>query len=102
VSTLRAYAEAARLGNLKYFEERQTQLGELAGQTDEDGRSLLHLAAASGNVPLLSLLAQYSKQTVNSHDEEGKHSMHASNSQGRHEIITQQVHCSPGERVLVV
>lgn len=51
-------SEQARQGNLAYFESLNSeQLIELVVKKDEDGRSLLHSAAVSGNLELLQLLA---------------------------------------------
>ena len=55
-----AAADAARSGNVGYFEvlpaEELTRL--LAGQ-DSDGRPLLHSAAASGSLPLTQFIANH-------------------------------------------
>jgi 26S proteasome non-ATPase regulatory subunit 10 len=52
-------AEHARKGDLGYFVEGKgsAQLPQLVKRRDEDGRSLLHSAAASGNLQLAQLIA---------------------------------------------
>ena len=51
-------AEAAREGNAQYFLDLSLEdLQQLCARKDEDGRTLLHSAVVSGNLELISLLA---------------------------------------------
>ncbi|KAF5836354.1 ankyrin repeat-containing domain protein [Dunaliella salina] len=78
---------AARQGNLQFFEEQAGDLVNIAGtRRDEDGRSLLHLTAASGCLPLVKLIAQHSS-SVNTHDEEGWTPLHSAVSCGHTEVV---------------
>jgi ankyrin repeat protein len=52
-------AEHARVGDVPYFEViRRAELEFLVRAKDEDGRTLLHTAAAYGHLQLLQLLIQ--------------------------------------------
>ena len=66
-------AEAAREGDLQYISGiAPEELIRLCSKKDEDGRTLLHAAAASGSLPLLQYLLDRggAAGTVNSSDEE--------------------------------
>lgn len=64
--------EQARQGNVEYFQQLSPDtLGRLQQSKDEDGRSLLHAAAASGSLPLCELLHDKGGQaSVNQQDDE--------------------------------
>ena len=66
-------AEAAREGNLQYFQTLDVdELAALCRKRDEDRRSLLHSATASGNLELVQHLAERSPpDTVSGADEAG-------------------------------
>lgn len=65
-------AAKARAGDLPYFQAMTApELGSLLVGRDEDGRTLLHTAAAEGHLELLQLLiAAGSAKVVNKHDDE--------------------------------
>lgn len=65
-------AAKARAGDLAYFQAMPAiELGSLLVGRDEDGRTLLHTAAAEGHMELLQLLiAAGSAKVVNKHDDE--------------------------------
>jgi hypothetical protein len=65
-------AERAAAGDLTYFEsERKAELGFLVWARDEDGRTLLHLAAANGHLQLLeTLVAAGASKVLNKSDDE--------------------------------
>jgi ankyrin repeat protein len=65
-------AAKARAGDLAYFQALSAlELGSLLVGRDEDGRTLLHTAAAEGHLELLQLLiAAGATKVVNKHDDE--------------------------------
>lgn len=65
-------AGKARDGDVSYFQAMPApELGSLLVGRDEDGRTLLHTAAAEGHLELLQLLiAAGSAKVVNKHDDE--------------------------------
>lgn len=65
-------AGKARDGDLAYFKSLSAlELGSLLVGRDEDGRTLLHTAAAEGHLELLQLLiAAGSGKVANKHDDE--------------------------------
>lgn len=65
-------ASKAREGDTAYFDGLAgPELSALVVGRDEDGRTLLHTAAATGNMPLVDLLAQHgAAKVVNKQDDE--------------------------------
>ena len=66
-------AELCRQGDIDAVRtlDQQGQLQSMMQKTDEDGRTLLHGAAASGNLALVDLLVQRgAAQSVNAADDE--------------------------------
>lgn len=69
-------AEAAREGNLHFFQGLDpADLQRMCKKTDEDGRSLLHSAAAGGNLPVLNFILEHdgASSNVNRKDEDVSH-----------------------------
>ncbi len=70
---MQSVAEACRKGDLEAIKtlDQQGNLQSLISSTDEDGRTLLHSAASSGNLQLLDFLVQKGAgQSVNTADDE--------------------------------
>ena len=70
---MQSAAEACRKGDLEAIEtlDQQGNLQNLISSTDEDERTLLHSAAASGTLQLLDFLVQKGAgQSVNAADDE--------------------------------
>ncbi len=77
-------SEKARDGELSYFETLDgAELSRLVKRTDDDGRSLLHAAASSGNLQLVQLLFDKGgHEMVNIQDDEGWGPLHSAVSAG--------------------
>lgn len=70
-------SERAREGDVAYFKAMPTlELSSLLVGRDEDGRTLLHTAAAQGYMELLELLISAgSAKVLNKHDDEVGHAV---------------------------
>ncbi|KAH9298698.1 hypothetical protein KI387_030380, partial [Taxus chinensis] len=82
--------KAAESGNVEVFEELEIdQLKKAASIRNEDARSLLHVAAAAGNLRLVRILAgiEPSLTGVNGGDEEGWTPLHSAVSSGRDDVV---------------
>jgi 26S proteasome non-ATPase regulatory subunit 10 len=77
-------AERARAGDLPYFEALpEAELKTLLVGRDEDGRTLLHSAAAQGHLPLVQLLATAGAgKVVNKQDDAGWSPLHSASAAG--------------------
>ncbi|XP_038693510.1 26S proteasome non-ATPase regulatory subunit 10-like isoform X2 [Tripterygium wilfordii] len=82
--------KAAETGDSSAFKElSREQLSKALSLRNEDGRSLLHVAASSGHPEVVKLLAdiEESKSVVNCGDEEGWITLHSAVSFGNVEIV---------------
>jgi hypothetical protein len=88
-------ADRARHGDLEYFSTLDpAELARLVKRTDEDGRSLLHAAAASGSLQLVQfLLDQGCREQVDAQDEEGWAPLHSAVSAGHASIAELLISC---------
>jgi 26S proteasome non-ATPase regulatory subunit 10 len=88
-------AEKARTGDLSFFETLDgAELSRLVKRTDEDGRSLLHSAATSGNLQLVQfLLDNGCREMVNTQDDEGWSPLHSAVSAGHISIAELLISC---------
>ncbi|KAH0436592.1 hypothetical protein IEQ34_026374 [Dendrobium chrysotoxum] len=82
--------KAAESGNASFIRNlSEDELRHALSLTNEDGRSLLHVAASAGRTEVVSFLAAASPSSgiVNSTDEDGWAPLHSATSCGNGEIV---------------
>eukprot|EP00249_Psilotum_nudum_P029227 c39701_g1_i1 orf=79-825(+) len=83
--------KSAEAGNVSVFQSlSQDQLSKLSCLLNEDGRSLLHVAAAAGHEQIVSIFCQRleaSEVAMNSGDEEGWTPLHSAVSSGLWAVV---------------